>query len=284
MTPLGPDDSVARMERPPVPPQVRPQVYVINLARSPDRLAFIAERLDRAGLKWRRVEAVDGRALGDPPWPDFDEFSFRYLWGMPPHANELGCYLSHHRAMQAFLATDEPFAVILEDDAAVTEELREVMDDLVAHAGEWDIVKLESRHWGMPVTMRQLGKGRRLVAYTQRSTGSTAYIVNRKAAAAYTRKLLPMRLPYDHAFDQVWRYGIRMRGVLPRPVHGGGFPSDIGYRTREAARRGFSRRVVAPFYRGQIEIARVLHYLIRDPVWLMWLVNTAKAKVHERSA
>ena len=262
----------------------RPLVYVINLARSPERLAAVAGRLDRVGLKWRRVDAVDGRALGDPPWQHFDEFTFRYLWGMPPHANELGCYLSHYRAMQAFLATDDPFAVIVEDDAGVTEELCEVLDELLPQADAWDVVKLESRHWGMPVTIRRLGKSRRLVAYTQRSTGSTAYVLNRKAAEAYTRRLLPMRVPYDHAFDQVWRYGIRMRGVLPRPVHSAGLGSDIGYQTREVSRRAFSRRVVAPFYRGQIEIARVLNYLIRDPVWLIWLVNAAKTKLYERPA
>ena len=137
----------------------------------------------------------------------------------------------------------------------------------------WDVVKLDSRHWGMPVTVRPMMNGRRLVAYTQRSTGAAGYIVNRKAALAYVEKLLPMKVPYDHAFDQVWRFGLRMRGVLPHPAWPSGADSDIGYGGSFGAKRWVFRRTIAPIYRAHIEVSRILHYLIRDPVWLHWVVN-----------
>ncbi len=257
-----------------------PRAYVINLARSPDRLAGMRDRLERAGLEWVRVDAVDGRQFGDPPWENFDDFTYNYLWGMHPHPNELGCYLSHHRALQAFLDSGEETALILEDDAVLSDDIGEVLNDLLDNADQWDVVKLDSRHWGMPVTTYPLRKGRRLVAYTQRNTGAAGYVTNRKAAEAYVRRLLPMKVPYDHAFDQAWRFGFRMRGVLPRPVTPGGFASDIGY-AATPPRRMFFRRTVTPLYKAQIEIARALHYLIRDPVWLAWLRNSAFSRAVE---
>jgi glycosyl transferase family 25 len=44
--------------------------------------------------------------------------------------------------------------------------------------------------------------------------------MNRHAATAYLREpdgLLPMSLPYDHVFDQGWRFGLKFRLVTPTP-------------------------------------------------------------------
>jgi glycosyl transferase family 25 len=249
-----------------------PTAYVINLQRSPERLAAISAQLKRAGLQWTRVDAFDGKQLGQLPWPDFGDRAYRYQWGKTPHPNELGCYLSHHRALQAFLQTDGEAAIILEDDALLADDFAQTISCLMDVAGDWDVVKLDSRHWGMPVPVRRLTRGQRLVAFTQRSTGAAGYIVNRKAAAAYVRRLLPMRVPYDQAFDQVWKFGLRMRGVLPQPVTArSGFPSDIGYAGKEGGRLAVLRRTTSVAYRGYVEVARVLNYALRDPVWLLAL-------------
>ena len=78
-----------------------PVTYVINLARSPARLAVAAEMLGRLSMPWCRVEAVDGAQFGPLPWRDFDDLTYRFLWGKFPHPNEFGCYLSHVRALDA---------------------------------------------------------------------------------------------------------------------------------------------------------------------------------------
>ena len=76
-----------------------PVVYVINLARNTARLEMIGTMLDGAGLRWVRIDAIDGRQFGELPWDDFDAFAYRYLWAKNPHPNELGCYFSHLRAL-----------------------------------------------------------------------------------------------------------------------------------------------------------------------------------------
>ena len=250
-----------------------PVVYVINLGRNRVRLRAIAGRLDRLHLRWERIDAVDGREFGSLPWPHFNEFAYRYLWGKIPHPNELGCYLSHYRALRTFIASGAPFAVVAEDDAVFADDFEDVLAELVADATSWDVVKLESRHWGWPVTVNAMSNGRRLVAYTQRSTGAAAYLVDRIAAAAYIDRLLPMNVPYDHAFDQVWRFGLRMRGVLPRPAWTSDAESDIGYGGTEGTKHRLFRRTIAPLYRAQIETARIIHYLFGDPVLLKFVLQ-----------
>jgi glycosyl transferase family 25 len=63
-------------------------------------------------------------------------------------------------------------------------------------------------------------------------TGSSAYLMNRRAAAAWLRDrggLLPMRLPYDHAFDRAWLFGLKQRLVVPTPCsHDDQVASTIG--------------------------------------------------------
>jgi glycosyl transferase, family 25 len=92
------------------------RAWVINLDRSPQRLAGISQQLQTLGLPWQRVPAVDARALTPEEAAQLDEAAFRARHGMPPLAGELGCYLSHVKVMRAFLATDDAFAVVLEDD------------------------------------------------------------------------------------------------------------------------------------------------------------------------
>ncbi len=190
---------------------------VINLDRSPDRLQRIGQRLQALGIDWERLPAVDGAALDAQGRRALDERGYRRLHGATPKLGELGCYLSHLRAMRAFLASEARFALILEDDAQPSERLPGVVAQLARVGDQWDMVKLSKVHRGTPVSLLALGHGATLDVMLTRCTGSSAYIVNRRAAQTYLDKLLPMTLPYDHVFDRGWQLGIRVRLVSPPP-------------------------------------------------------------------
>ena len=51
-----------------------------------------------------------------------------------------------------------------------------------------------------------------------RLKGAGAYLIDRRAAETLLARLLPMRLPYDHAIDREWFWGLRAAYVLPFPV------------------------------------------------------------------
>lgn len=54
-------------------------------------------------------------------------------------------------------------------------------------------------------------------------------MINRTAAQRYVQQLLPMQLPYDHAYDRGWVYGLKVRRVFPEVcVHDDQVVSTIG--------------------------------------------------------
>jgi glycosyl transferase family 25 len=204
--------------------------WVINLDRAPQRLARIGARLDELGLTWTRFSAVEGKLVPEAEQAALlDRAAFERLHGMTPSLGELGCYLSHVRLMQAFLASPHEFALILEDDVKPTAALPEVLHRLMAAASRWDMVKLSAIHSGSPVGVLDVGQGHQLGVMFSRCTGSSAYVVNRAAAQRYVERLLPMQLPYDHAYDRGWVYGLKVRRVFPEVcVHDDLVESTIG--------------------------------------------------------
>ena len=195
----------------------RLQTWVINLDRAPERLARISNQLQHLGLAFTRLPAVDARALTPEQRGALDEAAYRRKHGMTPVLGELGCYLSHVQAMRQFLASAADFALILEDDALLQDSLPAVLQGLMAQPARWDVAKLSAVHSGTPVPYLQVAPGHRLAVMLSRCTGSSAYLVNRRAAQAYVERLLPMSLPYDHVFDQGWRFGLKFRLVTPTP-------------------------------------------------------------------
>lgn len=195
----------------------RLQTWVINLDRAPERLARIGAQLQRLDLPFTRLAAVDARALSAEQSASLDATAYHRQHGMTPVAGELGCYLSHVQAMHAFLTSGALFALILEDDALLHDSLPAVLQGLMNQPTRWDVAKLSAVHSGTPVPYAEVAPGHQLAVMLSRCTGSSAYILNRHAAQAYVQGLLPMSLPYDHVFDQGWRFRLKFRLVTPTP-------------------------------------------------------------------
>ena len=240
-----------------------PLIYVINLDRDAERLASIRDNLARLGLAFERLPAVIGKEV--PDWEklvDPSAYAWRNRLDMP-RAGEVGCYLSHLKAMEAFLRTDAPWCVILEDDVEVLPACADVLRWL-AEKDDWDLVKLFHFHSGMPVKKRELVGGHRLVAHLTRTTSSAAYVVNRRAAETLLRSMRPITEQVDHALDRPWETGLRIRGVRPMPVvlapvaH---TTSTIGYQDRAKARRTLGKSLKLFLSRAKKEICRFGHGL-----------------------
>ena len=93
------------------------KAYLINLDRSPGRLAEADAQLRAAAIPYERIPAVDGRALG---WAALrrrvSRFRFFLVHGRFPNLGEVACSLSHLEACRRLLVSDEPAALVFEDD------------------------------------------------------------------------------------------------------------------------------------------------------------------------
>jgi len=243
----------------------RLQTWVINLDRAPDRLARISAQLQRLQLPFTRLPAVDARTLSPEQRSLLDEAAYCRKHGMTPVLGELGCYLSHIDVMRRFLAGSAEFALVLEDDVLVHDSLPAVLQGLMANAGRWDAVKLSAVHRGTPVRVLEVAPGHHLAVMLSRVTGSSAYLMNRKAAAAWLREpggLLPMTLPYDHVFDQGWRFGLKFRLVTPTPCgHDDQIPTTIVSPPGQPRKFHWSKRFSTYLYRLGNELQRLAYGL-----------------------
>jgi glycosyl transferase family 25 len=190
-------------------------ILVINLDRAPHRLQKISEQLNRLGLNWERLNAVDGRSLSmqDSSLLDLRKFGLRH--GKTPLPGELGCYLSHVRAFERFDSSSLKYCLILEDDVDLKSDLPTALKALADHPADWDLVKLSGVHHGTPVTTVEFDGGYRLVTMLSKCTGASAYVINRNAFQSMGRRLLPMSLPFDHEYDRGWHWGLKVRSLMP---------------------------------------------------------------------
>jgi glycosyl transferase family 25 len=240
-----------------------PPIYVINLDRDVERMASLDGSLRSLGLAYVRVPAVLGKEV--PAWEKLVDAP---LYGarnrnIMPRAGEVGCYLSHLRAMEEFLRTDAPWCVILEDDVEVLPGCVPVLDAL-GRRDDWDLAKLFCFHSGMPVRKRALTSDHHLVVHLTRTTSSAAYAVNRRAAETMLKSMRPITEQVDHALDRPWETGLRVRGVRPLPVILApvSATTSIGYADRDDRRLPLRRAVRLFLSRAGKEIRRFANGLV----------------------
>ncbi len=190
--------------------------YVINMDSATERMAHMDAELKRVDISYIRQPGVVGMEL---PYPNenFSDWSYKYLHGRRWAPRELGCYLSHIQCLRNFLQTDAPYALILEDDVKLDDNIKEILESAIAHASDWNMLRLSSVNHGKWWPVRKLGSHSLAVCLT-REKGAGGYLVDRKAAACMLKKLLPMRLAWDIAFDLEWFLGFKTLGVYPFPV------------------------------------------------------------------
>jgi len=174
------------------------QIYLINLARRPDRLAAMTGQAARLDLALERVEAVDG---ADAPAGAVDRwFEGGGPLGEIPRGDK-ACLLSHRAAWELFAAGGEAHAVFLEDDVRLSQSAPALLASDNWIPSDIGIVKLE--HYGPPgqrvllTQARAVGEDFALGRMLSRHTGAAAYILSRGAAEILLRQT-HFDLPVDH--------------------------------------------------------------------------------------
>lgn len=206
-------------------------VYVINLGSSKERYEYIKGNIASLGFPELRIDAVDGRKMSKSEIDaKVDIEKYKSFSKSLPNVGTIGCYLSHVNVWEEFLKSELEFAIIFEDDISFDpQKVRSVIDDLLEVATLWDVVTLEPRHRGSPLTIKKLKNDQKLVVYLAEVTHSGAYIINRKAAENLLKKALPIRIPLDHYFTRGWELDLKFTGIEnPRLIKQRLVESDIG--------------------------------------------------------
>ena len=190
-------------------------IYVINLARSPERRANAVAQLERVALPFEFFEAVDGRLLTEEEMRLYSRTEALRLPNAGVHRElspcEIGAALSHLRIYEKIVAEGTPHAVVMEDDVEIDPMLPSVLAKIDEMKEPWDVIWLG--HWltyvgstyghkdGVPISRWgrmpaaphfQMG---RLLAYP---FGTHAYAISNRGARRLLDHAYPVRMPADN--------------------------------------------------------------------------------------
>lgn len=124
-------------------------VFVISLARRPEKRQRVLQQLEENQLNATLVNAIDGdgilyqqdvEALGARILPGYDAGFSNH--NMPYTTGEVGCFLSHYAVWHHMVEQNISTALILEDDFDVQEDFRERLGSYLAEVEglDWNLM------------------------------------------------------------------------------------------------------------------------------------------------
>lgn len=234
----------------------RPSLLIlyINLDASEHRRDAMEQQFKGLDIPYQRVPAIDGQSVFGS-LSVADRKRFLQCHGRDLRPGELGCYMSHLKAMQFFLDTDYEYVIICEDDAVIVDHdvvFRLIFSD--SSDEKWDFLRLHSRRNPVRVKVSVAAGGVSYFISFTRSTGSAAYALNRKAAQRLLHALRRIEVPFDHAFDRPHQFNLRYRHVFPLPVSLREAPSSI--ETSKPKKLPFYRKLPTLGWRAKTETSR----------------------------
>ncbi len=130
------------------------KVYLINLDRSPERLAWMREQCHGQDIEMVRVEAVDAKDLSEEEMDRLRSISSGRSSLSGP---ELACFLSHRKVWGIIASGEEPWAFVAEDDIHLSARFHIFLEN-----SDWipegvDVVKAETVLTRQEVSRRKFG-------------------------------------------------------------------------------------------------------------------------------
>ena len=174
-------------------------IYVINLDRRPDRLAFMAGQLGALGLEFTRFAAIDAQTTSD------EDIALRIdprraLIRMP-RGSQCGA-LSHLAVWQLIADGNAEAGIVFEDDMELSPGLAAISRDVAWLPPGTDLVQLERKGSSRPKLMGPVcgttPDGRQVRILHSRAGGAGAYLITRAAAQRFLATTGRLRLPIDH--------------------------------------------------------------------------------------
>ena len=182
-------------------------VFVINLQAEHESLKTVSESIATNGGSFRleRIDAIDGRTPEHKTRIGTDEARFQQINGRDILPGEYGCYRSHLKALEAFLADGTPYGIIIEDDVVFDETSAKRILNIIDSLPEFGVVKLMNHRSRWFVSYCETESGDRIGRAIHGPQGSAAaYLVSREGAQQLLSSLSTMELPWDVALERFW--------------------------------------------------------------------------------
>lgn len=193
-------------------------IYVINMAQDVERMVSISTQMERFGLQFERIEAVNGRTLSAADRNELYADSWcRIIHGRSANNGEIGVGLSHRKIYKKMIDEAIECAVIFEDDVALLPKFSEHLAEIESSTREFDMVQLfsfrqpERKLHAIPSGLFEIK------TYNNLHASAAAYLIRLEGA----KKL--MRLPRMRVLADRWCWmsvmtGLKCCAIIPFPI------------------------------------------------------------------
>ncbi len=144
-----------------------PLIYFINMEKSKNRLDHMKKNLNKYGLSYKRINAIDGLNRSEIINYLFDPYIIKLIDHNKSILNgktrdhrikEIACILSHLKAIRTAYDDDLEYVIITEDDVNFDDFLKkesEFLNAIQSLPNDWDIVQITSTNQKV---IKQLGQ------------------------------------------------------------------------------------------------------------------------------
>ncbi len=204
---------------------------IISLNPSSAMALALAEELRTQRVAFEFIAAVDGRQ-GTPQLQGRERFDDRKALirhGRLLRAAEIGCYLSHYRAIQHAWDEGLPRLCLLEDDVGLESDFAKALGAIEQLPEEAEMVRL----MGLRIRKRKVlsvlpdMESHRLVRPERGWCGTQGYVINRAGMRKVLDTAWRIYEPIDKFYDHFWEYDLRHYGVEPHVIYEHEHPSSI---------------------------------------------------------
>ena len=250
------------------------ELYVINLDWSKERWVKINDHLTGYGLLAQRISAVDAKLLSAEMLSEHYSAALNktgFFISLKPA--EIGCFLSHRKALKAFLNNSKkPFAIILEDDVEFVTHPQTLCEQWleVLNVDSPVMLKLFKRRpisgkkeWPCVTTTERNSYLDKVVHAKLVPLGTQGQVVNRAAAAKLLAAFEKFSMPVDVAYQHWWHHGVKVLVATPNQLNeisqilGG---TNIGGAQDILLKIKVKRELGRSWFRLKLKIVSAWHY------------------------
>lgn len=205
------------------------KVFVINLDKSTERMAFMHQQLEQLNIEYVRVPAVYGKELTDSEIDAvYDNKKNLAKYDKELNVGEIGCYLSHVNCWNMMVEQQLDYALILEDDSILHSEFVSLIDSIGKLSSQWDYIKLcHGRKQKEVINTIELSDDFSLSTCLKLPSSTRGQFVSISGAKKLLATALPITRPIDIDIQFWFEKNLSCFVVRPFPVLEADFESEI---------------------------------------------------------
>lgn len=214
------------------------EILVLSLKSDEARRKRLATSLAPFDLRPHWIEGVDARGwTPQQARRHIDRKSVFCHIAYDPNPGAIGCYLSHLKAFEYLLGSDQEAVIILEDDAQLSDDFAKHLPCLAAASKALDVIFLNDARPKRPsklIGTSDQGLSFHFKRYA--NIGAFGYVINRKAASFLLSRHANFGLEIDTLLNRWWHSKLYVATTGTDLAHHDYMGTSIGYENLKPSR------------------------------------------------